>query len=142
MQQAFKRQKEESNLASQNQASLKLAAESQAELERLQASVKLLTGQLDASNDRAVKLERANEALRDEYTMCLERNTKLLADLKHKESQWETRLNEVSRLASLKQDEHDVALRRLEELSEQKQGELRERIKNIQVKELHKQQQR
>lgn len=78
------------------------AAENQAELDRLTAAVKLITSQLEASNERVRSLERANESIQDEYTVCLDRNTKLLADLKHKETIWEARISELTKQGSFR----------------------------------------
>lgn len=69
-------------------------------MERLRTSLKTLTNQLEVSRERVSSLERTNETLQDEYTSCLTRNTKLLADLKQKEAQWETRCNELTRQGS------------------------------------------
>lgn len=69
-------------------------------MERLRTSLKTLTNQLEVSRDRVQSLERTNETLQDEYTSCLTRNTKLLADLKQKEAQWETRCSELTRQGS------------------------------------------
>ena len=48
----------------------------------------LLIIKLKEERERIVPLERENESLREEFTKSLHRNTKLLGDLKDKETEW------------------------------------------------------
>ena len=90
VQHAFKKQKE------QNESSTSLANSSEiqayvAEIEKAkQVLVELSESLLDES-EKVKILEKENEMIQEEYSKALDRNTKLLTELKEKEAEWKTK---------------------------------------------------
>lgn len=112
---------------------IQTSPETLAELDRLQTLVKNTNAQLESVTLRMKSLEQDNETIQEEYTHCLSRNTKLLSDLKQKETQWDLKLQELTKQGLLKSEEYEQALKFIEEQSEQKQAVLKEKIKQLQA---------
>jgi hypothetical protein len=50
-----------------------------------------LNEKLETSEERMQILEKENDYVQEEYSRCLERNTKLMTELKEKESEWKNK---------------------------------------------------
>ena len=87
VQHAFKRQKEQHEFST----NLKNPEETQKNLVQVQQFELIINKQtllLNEHKEKIVSLERENENLQEELTETLQRNTKLLTDLKEKENDW------------------------------------------------------
>lgn len=85
VQHAFKRQKE------QNESSSVTASESQkylSEIQSLKEVIANLNLRLEEKEERAKVLDKENDLVQEEYAKALDRNTKLLTELKEKENEW------------------------------------------------------
>jgi len=62
--------------------------ESEVDVNVVREKAEKLAGRVEEERSKVVELERENEGLREEFTKSLQRNTKLLGDLKEKETEW------------------------------------------------------
>lgn len=90
VQHAFKKQKEQSEtsvlVANTNETQKYLA-----DIEELNLIISKLNTSLNESQEKIKLLEKENELVQEEYARSLDRNTKLLAELKEKESDWKNK---------------------------------------------------
>ena len=88
VQHAFKRQKEqkESTNTSASEAQKYLS-----EIESLKEMIANLNVKLEERDERVRVLDKENDLIQEEYAKALERNTKLLTELKEKETEWKTK---------------------------------------------------
>ena len=86
----IKKQKEqnESNITSTQANDLQRCL---AEIEHLKDTIIKLNKNLDTKTERTKLSEKENELIQEEYAKSIDRNTKLLAELKEKENEWKTK---------------------------------------------------
>lgn len=89
-QHAFKKHKEQSetNSALVNGNEVQKYA---LEIEQLKSVIVKLNEKLEENQEKIKLLEKENEITHDEYSRALDRNTKLLGELKEKEIEWKTK---------------------------------------------------
>ena len=90
-QHAFKRQKEQTESTNNT---LNGSSETQKfliDIEQLKQIIKNLNLKQEELVEKIKLLEKENELMQDEYSKALERNTKLLAELKEKETEWKNK---------------------------------------------------
>ncbi len=95
VQHAFKKQKEQaeqvSTEADQNNSTNSEIQNYLNKIQQLNLVVQKLNEKLEENEERRKLLEKENELLQEEYTRTLDRNTKLLTELKEKENEWKSR---------------------------------------------------
>ncbi len=90
VQHAFKKQKEQSDSNASSTSSREIQAYI-SEIEQLKVVIKKLTENSEECNEKILVLEKENELIQEEFSKSLDRNTKLLAELKEKETEWKAR---------------------------------------------------
>lgn len=90
VQHAFKKQKEQSESNVGGMSSVEVQSYLN-EIEQLKLLVTKLTDKLAESDEKVKLLEKEGELIQEEYSRSLERNTKLLTELKEKETEWKLR---------------------------------------------------
>jgi len=83
VQHAFRKQKE-----SVGSGGGEGGGESEVDVNMVKEKAEALAGRVEEERIKVAELERENEGLREEFTKSLQRNTKLLGDLKEKETEW------------------------------------------------------
>ena len=99
-QHAFKKQKEQSETTTSNLNSAEMKAYVN-EIEELKLAITQLTDKLNLSDEKFKLLEKENYLIQDEYALSLERNTKLISELKEKETEWKIKYWSLSTTLSL-----------------------------------------
>ena len=110
VQHAFKRQKEQH----ESSTNLKTPEETETnvvQVQQLKLVVDKQTLMLNECNEKIVSLEKECESLQEELTDALQRNTKLLTDLKDKENDWKCRIQEMNRLNLIKLEQSNEVAR-------------------------------
>ena len=88
-QNAFKRQKEQSeNSSAPNSNETQKILN---DLEQFRQMVKISNEKKEELTERVRLLEKENELMQEEYAAALDRNTKLLTELKEKETEWKNK---------------------------------------------------
>ncbi len=83
VQHAFKKQKETVSCASNNEE-----IKNEVDVNIIKEKTEGLVKKVEEEKEKVGELEKENETLREEFTKSLQRNTKLLGDLKEKEAEW------------------------------------------------------
>lgn len=129
VQHAFKKQKEqnESDLLVSSNADNKNDNEIQSLTEKNEQLIKKMA----ENNEKLELFERENEALQEEFTKSLQRNTSLLNELKEKEKEWRLKTEEFKKQDSLKKDESEEIIRNLEIEKEAQSLNFKEKLRQL-----------
>jgi hypothetical protein len=87
VQHVFKKQKEQSDTNASTANSNEIQAYVN-EIDQLKVLIKKLTERSEEYDEKILILEKENELIQEEFSKSLERNTKLLSELKEKETEW------------------------------------------------------
>jgi hypothetical protein len=94
------------------------------EIDKLKRIVQELQQNLTLSNEKFKLLEKENYLLQDEYALCLERNTKLISELKEKEAECKLQSGRLEQRNLVYTAERDEALK-IESQTKQAEEKLR-----------------
>jgi chromosome segregation ATPase len=132
VQHAFKKQKELTEVATvtsstSNEMQLKFTSE----IETLNDLLKKSNEKCERAGEKLSLLERENESLQEEYGKSLERNTRLLADMREKETHWELKYQELNKTSAARCDETAESVRSLQTEKELLQNTHREKLRQL-----------
>ena len=91
VQHAFKKQKEQNDSVGSIVLNSANDADAEKGMQVIRQKNEELVGKLEETSEKLLSIERENETIREEFTKSLQRNTKLLGELKEKEAEWRTK---------------------------------------------------
>ena len=132
-QHAFKKQKEQSE-TSTSALSTNEIKNYLSELDELKQVVTQLTDKLSLSEEKFKLLEKENYLIQDEYALSLERNTKLISELKEKEAEWKIKQQNLYKDNTFNANEKNEIIRNLNSKIETQMTAYEEKLRAMSLK--------
>ena len=106
------------------------------EIEDLKELINNLNKNLNESKDKIKLLDKENEYMQDEYSKALDRNNKLLGELKEKENEYKNKSQELSASYSLKSEENLQNIQNLNNELEFQSDNFKEKLKQLNIQNM------
>ncbi len=135
-QHAFKKQKEQSENSSMSHQSINSNEIKGylSEIDELKQVIAQLKEKLSVNEEKFKLLEKETYLIQDEYALSLERNTKLISELKEKEAEWKIKHQKLDKDNAFNADEKNEIIRNLNSKIETQMSAYEEKIRVISLK--------
>lgn len=106
------------------------------EIEDLKEIINNLNKNLIENKDKIKQLDKENEYFQDEYSKALDRNSKLLGELKEKETEYKTKNQELVNHFSLKSEENLQTIQNLNNELEFQSNNFKDKLKQLNIQNM------
>jgi chromosome segregation ATPase len=106
------------------------------EIEDLREIISNLNKNLIENKDKIKQLDKENEYLQDEYSKALDRNNKLLGELKEKETEYKTKNQELANDFSLKSEANLQTIQNLNNELEFQSNNFKDKLKQLNIQNM------
>ena len=132
-QHAFKKQKEQSETSTSHTSQSELSSYL-SEIEQLKQVIAQLTDNFSVAEEKFKLLEKENYLIQDEYALSLERNTKLISELKEKEAEWKIKHQKLDKDNSTSANEKNDIIQNLSSKIDAQMANYEEKLRVLSLK--------